>query len=953
MNRFLSLILLGVVFMETAGFAQVKAPFLPYGETPIVLTKQEEQTLNALFARKGEIYFTFTIQDKSELRELTKLISIDNVKNGVVSSIANKKEFAAFLSLHRPYILQSNPNELQKVKMIDAKHAKQLNTWDAYPTYSAYEAIMQQFATDYPSICKLVTLATLPSGRKLLALKITDNVNVREDEPQFLYTSSMHGDEIAGYVGMLHYIDYLLQNYGMNPKITYLVNNMEIWINPSANPDGTYAGGNATVNGATRSNANNIDLNRNYPDPQDGAHPDGNAYQPETVAFMAFADTMDFVMAANFHGGSEVINYPWDTYVRQHADTNWWVRESTKYADTAQVHSPAGYFTDVAASGITNGFLWYEVNGGRQDYMNYFQHCREFTVELSMTKILQPANLLANWEYNYRSWLGYMEEALYGVRGVVKDGCTNLPIRAKVFVDGHDLDSSEVYSSKKSGSYFRPIFQGTYTITYSAPGYISQTITGVTVVDKQSTRRDIVLMPAVPRANFATASTTICGNTASFTDFSGSSTAWNWSFGDGSSSTLQNPTHNYAASGIYTVKLVVSNCAGRDSLTQTNYLTVTIPTPPTIANATICANQTAVLTATSNGTTNWYSAATNGTPFYNGGSYTTPILSNTTTYFVENEEAGVLQHAGASSNAIGVGGYYTGATYHYLRFTSAATFKLLSVAVTANTAGNRTIELRNNANVVLQTKTVAVPVGASRVTLNFDVPIGTDLQLGVAGANNLYRNSAGASYPYTLNNTLTITGNSANNANVYYYFYDWELQKPCKSMRIPITATVNAIPASPVITESGGVLSTTALGTTQWYNQATGAIPGATGSSYTPVVSGVYYAVQLGAGFCNSANSNTINVVITNTNADAIEKLEAITVFPSPNHGRFQVNLNGVEAAEKTVLIYATTGQLVYKTTTNAKILSIELSSIAKGAYLIEVYDMQNQRIGTGKCIVE
>lgn len=953
MKRFLGLVFLGIVLIQTVSFAQVKSPFLPYGETSTVLTQQEQQTLNALFARKGEVYFTFTIEDKSELHELTKLISIDNVKNGVVSAIANKKEFAAFLSLHRAYTLQPNPNELQKVKMMDVKRAKQLNTWDAYPTYPAYEAIMQQFATDYPSICKLVTLATLPSGRKLLALKITDNVNVREDEPHFLYTSSMHGDEIAGYVGMLHYIDYLLQNYGTNPKITYLVNNMEIWINPAANPDGTYAGGNATVNGATRSNANNIDLNRNYPDPQDGAHPDGNVYQPETVAFMAFADTMNFVMAANFHGGSEVINYPWDTYVRQHADTNWWVRESTKYADTAQVHSPAGYFTDVAASGITNGFLWYEVNGGRQDYMNYFQHCREFTVELSATKILQPANLLANWEYNYRSWLGYMEEALYGVRGVVKDGCTNLPIRAKVFVDGHDLDSSEVYSSKRLGNYFRPIYQGTYNITYSAPGYVSQTVTGITVVDKQSIRRDIMLMPALPRANFTTASTTVCGNTASFTDLSGSSTAWRWSFGDGASSTVQNPTHSYVASGVYTVKLTVSNCAGRDSLTQTNYVTITIPTPPTTANATICANQIAVLTATSNGTTNWYSAAANGTPFYSGTNYTTPILSNTTTYFVENEEAGVLQRAGANSTTIGAGGYYTGATYHYLRFTSAAAFKLLSVAVTANTAGNRTIELRNSANVVLQTKTVAIPTGTSRVLLNFDVPIGTDLQLGVAGANNLYRNSAGASYPYTLANVVTITGNSANNAAVYYYFYDWELQKPCKSTRKPITITVNPVPASPVITESGGVLSTTALGTTQWYNQATGAIPGATGSSYTPVVSGVYYAVQLGAGFCNSANSNTINVVITSTTVDAVKELRNISVFPSPNNGTFKLDFNGIEAAEKNVLVYSITGQLVYKTKTNATMITVELPSASKGAYLIEVYDIQNLKIGVGKCIVE
>ncbi|MBK6966466.1 MAG: hypothetical protein IPH20_21865 [Bacteroidales bacterium] len=65
---------------------------------------------------------------------------------------------------------------------------------------------------------------------------------------------------------------------------------------------------------ARRYNINGVDLNRNYPDPEDGDHPDGYAWQPETVAFMNFAGQHDFVAAANFHGGVEVVNYPWDTW---------------------------------------------------------------------------------------------------------------------------------------------------------------------------------------------------------------------------------------------------------------------------------------------------------------------------------------------------------------------------------------------------------------------------------------------------------------------------------------------------------------------------------------------------------------------------------------------------------------------------------------------------------------
>lgn len=60
-----------------------------------------------------------------------------------------------------------------------------------------------------------------------------------------------------------------------------------------------------------------------------------------------------------------------------------------------------------------------------------------------------------------------------------------------------------------------------------------------------------------------------------FNDIStGSPTAWKWSFGDGTYSTDQNPVHKYSKAGIYTVTLTVSNKAGSDTMTKSNYITV-------------------------------------------------------------------------------------------------------------------------------------------------------------------------------------------------------------------------------------------------------------------------------------------------------------------------------------------------------------------------------------------
>jgi len=292
---------------------------------------------------------------------------------------------------------------------------------------------------------------------------------------------------------MLRLIDHLLNNYGSDDKITILLNNMEIWINPLANPDGTYAGGNESVCCATRYNANNVDLNRNYPDPQDGPHPDGNAWQKETLEFMELADSVQFVMAANFHGGAEVFNYPWDTWAQLHADDDWWQLVGREWADTVHANAPSGYFT-LMDNGVTNGYEWYEVNGGRQDYMNYYHHCREITLEISDIKLL-PENLLPEyWEYNYRSFINYMTQGLYGISGTVTDSESGLPVKATITINDHDNNGSWVLSDSITGDYFRPVMQGTYSITYSAPKYASQTFEQVSATNYQKTVKDIELV---------------------------------------------------------------------------------------------------------------------------------------------------------------------------------------------------------------------------------------------------------------------------------------------------------------------------------------------------------------------------------------------------------------------------------------------------------------------------
>jgi hypothetical protein len=464
------------------------------------LSKQANKAQQYLESR-GEVYFNFQLPDLSQLSTLSRKISISKLLGNTIYAFANQKEFSDFLTYKLDYKVLTAPSELYSVRM--TSNLKQVLAWDYYPTYNAYETLMQQFAVDHPDICKLITLTTLASGRKILALRISDNINTEEDEPEFLLTSSIHGNETTGYILMLHLADYLLTKYGSDNRITQIVNNFDIVICPLANPDGTYKGGNNTVAGATRYNANNIDLNRNYPDPGNGQHPDGNAWQPETVAFMDFATQNTFTMGVNFHGGTEVVNYPWDTWPRLSADDAWWQFVSHEYADTTHVNAPADYMNQFD-NGITNGYAWYQVTGGRQDYMNYYQHCREATIEISDDYIL-PENMLESyWNYNYRSFLNYIEEAGYGLHGLVTDSVSGDPLYAKIYISGFDKDSSHVYTDPQVGDYHRLLKGGSYNVTYSSSGYLPKTIP-VQVSDKQTTKINVQLSKGSLGTNFSAA----------------------------------------------------------------------------------------------------------------------------------------------------------------------------------------------------------------------------------------------------------------------------------------------------------------------------------------------------------------------------------------------------------------------------------------------------------------
>jgi hypothetical protein len=363
--------------------------------------------------------------------------------------------------------------------------------WESYPSYIQYDSIMQSFRTLYPLLCDVDTIGTSINGKLILVLKISDNVSADEDEPETFYTSSIHGDETVGFILMLRLADYLLKNYNSSGRIRNLVDNLEIWINPLANPDGTYRTGN-TISSPTRFNANGFDLNRNFPDPETP----NTIKQKETLSMVEFLRERRFTLSANFHSGAEVVNFPWDSKWWPHADDDWFYNISRKYADTVHLYSPGGYMTFMY-NGVTNGYEWYSINGGRQDFVTRELQGREVTIELHDEYVTPESQLNSLWQYNFRSLLSYLENALYGIHGYIKDRDTGNPVPARIFITGHDKDSSHIYSDTLTGKFTRMLAPGTYDLNITAKGYIGKQIDDVIVYEGQATALNVEMVPFI------------------------------------------------------------------------------------------------------------------------------------------------------------------------------------------------------------------------------------------------------------------------------------------------------------------------------------------------------------------------------------------------------------------------------------------------------------------------
>ncbi|XP_078080962.1 carboxypeptidase D-like [Mustelus asterias] len=356
--------------------------------------------------------------------------------------------------------------------------------------YADMEILLRKYTTDYPAITHLHTVGKSVQQRNLYVMEISDNPGIHEmGEPEFKYIGNMHGNEVVGRELLLNLIEYLCSNFGTDPEVTSLVNKTRIHIMPSMNPDGYEMATEGDMSGVVgRNNSNNFDLNRNFPDQFFKIR---DPRQPETLAVMDWMQKIPFVLSANLHGGSLVVNYPYDDdkegiilYSKSPDDAIFkqlalsFAKENSPMFEGHPCKDiyPEEYFPQ----GITNGAHWYNVPGGMQDWNYLHTNCFEVTIELGCVKFPFAKDLPKYWKQNKRSLLQFIRQVHKGVKGFILDATNRKAIyNATIIV----AEVNHPVRSAKDGDYWRLLVPGVYKITASAPGYIPMT-RNVTVVEE-------------------------------------------------------------------------------------------------------------------------------------------------------------------------------------------------------------------------------------------------------------------------------------------------------------------------------------------------------------------------------------------------------------------------------------------------------------------------------------
>ena len=298
------------------------------------------------------------------------------------------------------YYIERNQSAAHNIKVQNNLCLDNLNSTYATPinynhgsmggflTYNQVMSEIDSMALLYPDLITVrapISTFTTFEGRNLYWVKISDNPNINENEPEILYDAIHHAREPMSVHQLIFYMWYLLENYNSSPEIQTIVNNTELYFVPFVNPDGfiynetTYPNGGGMWRKNRRAHSNGdygVDNNRNY-NYIDGANgsvwgTNGisfntssqvycglNAFsEPENQAMKWFIEQHEFKIVLNNHSYSDLLLYPFGFDVNRYTpDHNTYFAISDFMTSSNNLDSQLAWEL-YAASGNSDDFMY-------------------------------------------------------------------------------------------------------------------------------------------------------------------------------------------------------------------------------------------------------------------------------------------------------------------------------------------------------------------------------------------------------------------------------------------------------------------------------------------------------------------------------------------------------------------------------------------------------------------
>jgi hypothetical protein len=234
--------------------------------------------------------------------------------------------------------------EMLKTKKATMTSGFGLGSMGGFYTFSEVVAQLDSMRKKYPNLITAKdSIGTSIEGRTIWAVKISDNPDVKESEPEVFYNAMSHSNEQQGMMTLFYFMFHLLENYGIDPEVTYLVNNRELYIVPVLNPDGYVYNEQISPNGGGMWDKNRRSINgevfgvalgRNFsymwgldnigssPDPQSEAYRGTGPFsEPESQAIRNYCINHKFLINNNLHTYGPCIFPPWGYNMKQSPDS--------------------------------------------------------------------------------------------------------------------------------------------------------------------------------------------------------------------------------------------------------------------------------------------------------------------------------------------------------------------------------------------------------------------------------------------------------------------------------------------------------------------------------------------------------------------------------------------------------------------------------------------------------